>query len=198
MQQPDYDRRLDEALDNAEALFAKKGFHGASMRDIARAAGVSVAGLYYYLPSKQEALYLVCNRIFDRLEAGTRRLGVASDPIARLESFVREHVRFMIGNPDAYRVLLHDMEALQGSHGRDLHARRRNYFSSASRLVGSLGVKPDYISARFATAALFGILNWAPMWYRRDLDGNVDELGRKVLAIFLGGVASPAALEVAS
>ncbi|HVA33393.1 MAG TPA: hypothetical protein VNG31_04545, partial [Candidatus Baltobacteraceae bacterium] len=160
----------------------------------------SVAGLYYYLPSKQLALYLVCNRIFDRLEAGTTTLASIEDPVVRLETFVREHLRFMIGNPDAYRVLLHDMDVLELQHGRDLHARRRRYFAVAAQLIHALAQRSGLTPPRLATAALFGMLNWAPMWYRRDLDGDVDGLASKVLTIFLHGVApaTPVVAEVAS
>lgn len=189
MQQFDYDHRLDDALDSAEALFAKKGFHGASMRDIARASGVSVAGLYYYLGSKQTALYLVCNRIFDRLEAATAQLDTVDDSVRRLEIFVREHLRFMIGNRHAYRVLLRDMEALEGEYGRNIHARRRRYFAAAADLIRPLAEKAGLTSARLAAATLFGMLNWTPTWYRADLDGDVDALAANALAIFLRGIA---------
>jgi TetR/AcrR family transcriptional regulator, cholesterol catabolism regulator len=199
MQQQDYLERLGDVLDSAETLFADKGFHGASMRDVARAAGVSVAGLYYYLPSKQIALYLICERIFDNLEAGTLQLEAIDDPMLRLDRFVREHLRYIVDNHQAYRVLLRDLEVLQGKDRYKLHARRRRYFSIASKLIESVAETAGPTSPRLAAAALFGVLNWAPMWYRPDLDGDVDELAGKVLAIFLHGIApSSRLLETAS
>jgi AcrR family transcriptional regulator len=191
-QQHAYDRRFEDALDSAEVLFAEKGFHAASMRDIARAAGVSVAGLYYYLPSKQATLYLVCNRVFDRLEAAARAVSPTGDPRRGLETFVRNHLRYMIENRHAYRVLLHDMKALEGDFREKLRARRRRYFSLLSDLVGRLQTKGASVSARLAAAALFGMLNWAPTWYRRELDGGADELADRLLALFLRGFSAPA------
>jgi AcrR family transcriptional regulator len=188
-----YDRRCEDVLDTAEALFAEKGFHAASMRDIARAAGVSVAGLYYYLPSKQTALYLVCDRIFDRLEAAARDMPSSGDPARRLKTFVRDHLRHMIEKPHAYRVLLHDMNALEGDFREKLRARRRHYFSLASDLVDRLETKNALVSPRLAAAALFGMLNWAPTWYQRELDGNSDDLADSMLALFLRGIAEPGA-----
>jgi AcrR family transcriptional regulator len=162
------------------------------MRDVARAVGVSVAGLYYYLPSKQEALYLVCNRVFDRLEAAARELPSSGDPKRRLEAFVRDHLRQIIENRDAYRVLIHDMKALEGDLRERLRARRRRYFSLASDLVGALEAKSAVVSPRLAAAALFGMLNWTPTWYQREIDGDSDELADRMLALFLRGISEPA------
>jgi AcrR family transcriptional regulator len=190
MQQPAYDRRFEDALDSAEALFAEKGFHAASMRDIAGAAGVSVAGLYYYLPSKQTALYIVCNRTFDDLDAATRESKSIKEPKRALYTFVRGHLRYMVDNHSAYRVLLRDMEAAEGEFREKLRARRRRYFSTASGLVSRVQPKSGAVSARIAAGALFGMLNWAPMWYQSKLDGEVDDLAGKMVALFLSGVAS--------
>jgi len=50
-----FDRRLAEILDYATEIFAEKGYEGASMRDLSRLSGISLAGLYYYFESKEEA-----------------------------------------------------------------------------------------------------------------------------------------------
>lgn len=191
MLQLDYGRRFEDALDSAEAVFAEKGFHGASIRDIAHAAGLSVAGLYYYLPSKQDALFLVCNRTFDRFEEATNRLSSIDDPKRRLHAFVREHLRYIIGNRAAYGVLVRDMDALQDELREKLRIRRQRYFSLVSDLVSQLEPRTASGSWRIAAAVLFGILNWAPMWYRHELDGDLDELTDKILALFLRGASRP-------
>jgi AcrR family transcriptional regulator len=189
--QPAYDRRLEAVLDSAEAVFAREGFHAASMRDIAQAAGISIAGLYYYLPSKHEALYFVCDRVFERIEAAARQLGGTGDAGERLRTFVRAHLRYMIDHRDAYRVLLRDMEALQGDFRKRVHERRRRYFALASALVDQLADRDVRVSPRLAAGVLFGMLNWAPTWYQPELDGDVDALADNILALFLRGY-SPA------
>ncbi len=54
-----FDRKLDEILRRAAAVFCARGYHQASIRDISRATRVSLAGLYYYFTSKEELLYLI-------------------------------------------------------------------------------------------------------------------------------------------
>jgi AcrR family transcriptional regulator len=189
--QPAYDRRLETVLDSAEAVFARDGFHAASMRDIAQAVGISIAGLYYYLSSKHEALYFVCDRVFERIEAAAHELDLIGDATHRLKNFVRAHLHYMIDHRDAYRVLLRDMEALQGDFRKRVHERRRRYFALASALVDELANNDARVSPRLAAGALFGMLNWAPTWYQSELDGDVDALADKILALFLHGY-SPA------
>jgi len=75
-----YHSRLNTALDAAERVFAEKDYGMATMRDIAAAAGLSIAGLYYYLPSKQRALFLVCERALTALMEGLDRALTASFP----------------------------------------------------------------------------------------------------------------------
>ena len=54
-----YDLRLKEILHTSARVFAEKGFHNASVRDISRETGVSLAGLYYYFQTKEELLFLI-------------------------------------------------------------------------------------------------------------------------------------------
>ncbi len=76
-----YDRRLAEILTHATEVFCKKGYEGASMRDLSRASGMSLAGLYYYFESKERLLYLIqkhtfttiVQRLKSRLQGGDRQ-----------------------------------------------------------------------------------------------------------------------------
>ncbi|HEY1268842.1 MAG TPA: helix-turn-helix domain-containing protein, partial [Candidatus Binatia bacterium] len=57
-----YDEKLEEILKCAAKIFAEKGFHSTSIRDISRATGMSLAGLYYYFRTKEELLFLIQER----------------------------------------------------------------------------------------------------------------------------------------
>src|SRR4029077_18420776 len=59
-----FDRRLGKVLQHASQIFCEKGYEGASMRDLSRAAGMSLAGLYHYFESKEELLYLIQKHTF--------------------------------------------------------------------------------------------------------------------------------------
>jgi|SRR5271166_725885 len=194
-----FDLRLREALDAAEAVFARKGYGSASMRDIASAAGMSIAGLYYYLPSKQRALELVCERAFGTLlDSLDEAIAAAMAPDAKLRAFVRGHLRFVIEHPEAFRVLLYGMDALEGQARNAIQERRRRYFARATDLVIAVGqAQPSVVSTRVATAALFGMMNWTPMWHHADGAADVSAIADQMYEIFLRGIApSPLAEEV--
>ena len=65
----DHDRKQERVLAATAAVFAERGFHNASVRDVVAAAGMSLAGLYHYFPSKADLLYEITARAFDSLLA---------------------------------------------------------------------------------------------------------------------------------
>src|ERR1051325_5900462 len=79
-----YDQKLEFILRTSARIFAEKGFHSTSMRDIARATGVSLAGLYYYCKSKEELLFLIQDHCFGRVcERLEERIRGVEDPFER-------------------------------------------------------------------------------------------------------------------
>jgi len=53
------DNRLDTLLADAARIFADRGFHGTSMRDLSRESGLSLSGIYHYVDSKPELLFIL-------------------------------------------------------------------------------------------------------------------------------------------
>jgi AcrR family transcriptional regulator len=189
------------AVDAAERVFARRGFGQATMREIADEARTSIAGLYYYLPGKQRALYLSCERAFrqliQRLDVATAK---AADPAERLKAFVQGHLEFVIHHPSAFRVLLRDMDALEGDDRALVWELRRQYFSRASDLVIAVQqqLEPSTVPTRVATAALFGMMNWTPMWYRAVDDDEAARMADQMTRLFLHGVTSTSLAESVS
>ena len=65
-----FDQRLEQILATAAKVFADKGFHPTTMRDLSRSTGMSLAGLYHYISGKDELLYLIQQRCFAGVLAG--------------------------------------------------------------------------------------------------------------------------------
>src|SRR5690349_10385884 len=187
-----FESRLQTALDAAERVFAEKDFGEATMRDVAAAAGLSIAGLYYYLPSKQRALFLICERAFAALAAGLdRALAASHDPQTQLRAFVRAHVSFIMDRPNAYRALLH-AESLEGEERSIVFERRRRYFARVVDLVIAVQQeRRSSVSTHVATAALFGMMNWAPMWHHRGDAVDPIQIAEEMASLFLHGVIPP-------
>lgn len=186
-----FDVRLNDAIDAAERVFAEYGYGLATMRDVADAARLSIAGLYYYLPSKERALFLICERAFVELtavlESALRTQGTHEQ---RLQAFVRGHVDFLARKPHAYRVLLHDLQALKDDRRTRIFELRRAYFTRAADLVIAVQQeRRSEIPTHVATAALFGMMNWLPMWHREGAEGAGPIAGH-MSRLFIHGVAA--------
>ncbi|WP_394238638.1 TetR/AcrR family transcriptional regulator [Niallia oryzisoli] len=67
-------KRRDQMINGAVKLFIEKGFHRTTTREIARAAGFSIGTLYEYIRTKEDVLYLVCDRIYDQVRERLQRI----------------------------------------------------------------------------------------------------------------------------
>src|SRR5882724_6266680 len=109
-----FDKRLSEILTHATDVFCKKGYEGASMRDLSRASGMSLAGLYYYFESKERLLFLIQKHTFttivQRLKA---RLEGVTDAEGRIRIFILNHLDYFLANQAAMKVLTHEDESLK-------------------------------------------------------------------------------------
>src|SRR5579863_8790806 len=134
-----YDRRLAEILTHATDVFCKKGYQGASMRDLSRASGMSLAGLYYYFESKERLLYLIQKHTFStivqRLKA---RLEGVTDPEERIRIFILNHLEYFLANHASMKVLSHEAEVLKNGFASEIAAIKREYYRICVGLLDDL------------------------------------------------------------
>src|SRR6516164_3113218 len=82
--------RRDPLINAAIEVFKEKGFHDATVRDIGRVANMTQGTIYNYVSSKDDILYMVCDRIVAEYNGETRKaLELAHDPVGRVRSSVR-------------------------------------------------------------------------------------------------------------
>ena len=128
-----FEQRLGEILEHATAVFYERGYEGASMRDLSRASGMSLAGLYYYFESKERLLYLIQKHTFDIvLRSARERLASTSDPEQRVRSFIHNHIEYFLKNRKAMTVMSHEDETLTGEFGKEIAELKREYYRCAS------------------------------------------------------------------
>src|SRR5215467_12517870 len=116
-----YDRRLAEILTHATEVFCKKGYEGASMRDLSRESGMSLAGLYYYFESKERLLYLIQKHTFATIVQRLKsRLEGVADVEERIRIFILNHLEYFLANQAAMKVLSHEDEVLKNGFGAEV------------------------------------------------------------------------------
>lgn len=188
----DHDRKQERVLAAAAAVFADRGFHRASVRDVVAEAGMSLAGLYHYFPSKADLLHEIAVRAFDSLLA---RLDAAppGTPRERLATLVRNHLSFFLSRPHEMTVLLREAECLPEALQAEVAAKKRRYYQRCHDILREVDAgRKSEEELRLATLALFGMLNWTYSWYRPDRDGSPERLTERMLGLFLDGfLATP-------
>ncbi len=185
-----FDRRMGEILEFATDVFYEKGYEGASMRDLSRVSGMSLAGLYYYFESKEKLLYLIQKHTFSTiLERLRQRLEGESDPEKQIRTFIGNHLEYFLANQKAMKVLSHEDDVLKNGYGAEIAAIKRDYYHLCLELVDALKHAKDLqFNSRMAVMGLFGMMNWLYTWYNPRVDAGAEDLSHLMGDIFLNGV----------
>lgn len=157
-------------LREAAAAFTRKGFHAASLDDIAQKLGVTKAALYYYFPSKQALLRECCARA---LGAGLRALARAQlegrTGREKLNLTLRLYLKEMIDELSCCVVLMEESALLPEDYASLL--KERDSFEYGLRDLIREGIADGSIAqcdAKLAVFTLLGAINWVPKWFRAD------------------------------
>jgi TetR/AcrR family transcriptional regulator, cholesterol catabolism regulator len=187
-----YDKRMSEILGHATEVFCEKGYEGASMRDLSRATGMSLAGLYYYFESKERLLFLIQKHTFTTIVSRLKkRLEDTGDPEERIRVFILNHLEYFLANQAAMKVLSHEAEVLKNGFATELAATKREYYRICVGLLDDLKRECDLdFSTRLAVLSLFGMMNWIYTWHNPRVDADAESIAREMGDIFLRGVSS--------
>jgi AcrR family transcriptional regulator len=193
--QSKYDQKLVYVLKTSAAIFAEKGYHSTSIRDIARATKMSLSGLYYYFKSKDELLFFIQDYCFSTILDDCRRLlaGV-DDPVHRLKLLIENHLNYFVNK---MKVLSHEANSISGDFLKKVNSKKRQYVDLAMELLEEIarkyGVKG--LDIRVATFSLFGMMNWIYNWYNPRKDVDVAGLSQNMMRIFLSGFLGDKSIE---
>ncbi|HXI23249.1 MAG TPA: TetR/AcrR family transcriptional regulator [Pyrinomonadaceae bacterium] len=200
-----YDQKLEHILRTSARIFAEKSYHSTSMRDISRATGVSLAGLYHYCKSKEELLFLIQDHCFGRVsESLEQRIKNIDDPFEKLRIFIDNHLSFFAANMAEMKVLSHEAESLEGDMHHHVSARKEKYAKLARKILreiqsvsearpsGRATIASSQIDLTVATYSLFGMMNWIYNWYDPRGKLSVNQLVDNITRLFLSGFLSTA------
>ena len=184
------DQKLEGLLSSAAREFALRGYDRTSMRDLARASGVSLAGVYYYVQSKEELLFLIQSRNFEAVIAGMREsLRGVTDPVERLQRFVDNHLDYFVSHMAEMKVLSREADALEGEFLQRVNDMKRQYTRALMDVLAEIEKAhgPAHANRRVAAYSLFGMMNWIYTWYDPLGDVGVELLSQNICRLFLGG-----------
>ena len=160
------------------------------MRDLSRATGMSLAGLYHYCDSKERLLFLIQKHTFTTIiEELKARLENVSDPEQRIRIFILNHLEYFVRNQRGLKVLSHEDESLKNGLGFEIAGIKREYYRICRGLMDDLRRERRLdFNTRTAVMSLFGMINWIYTWYKPRVDGNAEALAEQMGDIVLNGI----------
>ncbi len=181
----------DEILDAAAQVFRQKGFHGASMADIAGSVNLQKASLYHHVSSKQEILLELLERALGILQQEISEVASRSLPAdQKLRQMIRAYLQALAQYPDLSAVLLFEHRSLdKKNHSR--HVPHRDRFEALWRDVILEGQRSHIFhcpDAGIAVRALMGTMNWTLTWYRPDGPLSMGKIADEYADLFLNGL----------
>jgi AcrR family transcriptional regulator len=184
-----YAERRRQVIRAAAEVFRVKGFGATSIRDVAEAANVNRASVYYYVESKEELFEAV---VLDALEANVEMAEKvcrsSRDPVEKLDQLVKRLLRSYAENYPQMYVFIQESTGGNASAGiHDLERRFGDAFTKVIEQGIKRGVFRSDLSPRVASNALLGMVNWTHRWYRPDGALTADELGDQFVRLMCRG-----------
>ncbi len=183
----------DEILQAAALIFQEKGYHAASMQDIADAVALKKSSLYHHVNSKQDILYALLD---ESLEMILERLrGVSSldiSPTEKIRRATRAYFSFLAENPSLSSVLLLEYRSLEPDY-KEKHIPLRDQVDQIWREIieeGNTKGEFDAPEPGLISKALLGVLNWTITWYREDGPLSAEEIADRFADLFFAGLLS--------
>lgn len=181
----------DEILEAAAQIFREKGFHAASMQDIASRVNLQKASLYHHISSKQEILLSLLDRALDLLTEHIEEvLARPLPPDQKLTQAMRAYLQVILDHRDLASVLLLEHRSLEPQY-RARHIPRRDRFERLWRDLIQAGVDEGVFvcsDPAMASRALLGVMNWSINWYRPDGSLSSGEIADLYAQLFLNGL----------
>jgi TetR/AcrR family transcriptional regulator, cholesterol catabolism regulator len=187
-------RRTEEVLQAAAAVFAERGFHGASTQDIADRLGMRQASLYYYFASKEAALEQVCQRGIERIIGDTEIIAAGPGSVAeRLAMVMRRHVEPLADNCASVRAYLHEVRFLPKEARRRIGKLARRYERVVEGLLeqgmASGEMRAD-LDIEIARDAILGMCNHAAHWPGKEPGSAMQHVAEELIRLVLRGIAT--------
>ena len=188
-QAAEFDDRRTAIVDMAAQQYARNGFHGTSIAELAVACGISKSLLYHYFGSKEDILFEVMHRHIQALCEVAATIDHV-DPREHLSALTHAFIGLYRNASSEHKVLVNDLEKLPADRRQAIIASERQLLARVEAVFAQLNRELEADRARCrATAMLyFGMINWTHTWYRSGGPLGLDALADLVINFALDGI----------
>ena len=188
---PPPQRRRIEICRTAAQIFRDRGYDATSVSDIARALGITKAGLYHYFESKEALLFEITSYGLDRVrDEVILPARAVRDPEARLRQMVTRHALIATQGRGAIAQIVDEVRALPPPARKRVEERMRAYVDLVRETLVELrsaGRLRD-VDPTVATFSVIGTILWLPRWFRQNGRLSQEQVANQIADVVLGGV----------
>jgi AcrR family transcriptional regulator len=188
----DHKSRHRAILETAARLICEKGYEGCSIQDIAGACGLTKAGLYHHIRSKEHLLLEIMNYGMDVFEEQVLSQVIhVPDPVERLRTCMEKNVLLVTqGWSKEVTIILHEHATLTGEARAQINARKKRYVrfleTSFAEAIRDGRLRP--VNPTVAAFSFLGMVLWIYKWFRPDGAISAERLAAEMPALFFDGL----------
>lgn len=186
------DTRYREILERAARLIHQSGYEATSMQEIAEACGLTKAGLYHHIKTKEALLLAIMHYGMDLFdEMVLAKVGDIADPVARLRETMARNIALVIQDSSKeVTIILHEHQTLTGAPAQEINARKKRYvrfLEAGFREAMERGqIRP--VDPTLAAFSFLGTVLWTYKWYREDGKLTPSQLSDGMIDLFFEGL----------
>lgn len=187
--------RKESVVEASIRLFAEKGYHGTTVRDIAEESGMLSGSLYAHITSKEDLLFEIVLRAADQFLAAVRPIAAEVGPAEeRLRRAMAAHMEVMSASRDAAVIFMHEWRALSPERRADVARLRDQYEECLAKIIRSGVATGEFgpVDERFARLLVLSAVNWVYQWYSPDGPLRPEQVADRFADLILSGVKASA------
>jgi TetR/AcrR family transcriptional regulator, cholesterol catabolism regulator len=191
MSQPN-ERRYREILEHAARLIFQHGYEATSMQEIAESCGLTKAGLYHHIKTKEALLLAIMHYGMDLFEENVvNKVQDVADPLARLrECMARNTALVTQDSSKEVTIILHEHQTLTGTAQREINARKKRYVQFLEKsfrdAIERGQIRP--VDPTLAAFTFLGMVLWTYKWYRPDGRISSQQISDGMTELFFEGL----------
>jgi AcrR family transcriptional regulator len=191
MSQP-HERRYREILERAARLIFQHGYEATSMQEIAESCGLTKAGLYHHIKTKEALLLAIMHYGMDLFEENViAKVSDIADPLARLRECMARNISLVLHDSSKeVTIILHEHQTLTGASQGEINTRKKRYvrfLEAAFREAIERGqIRP--VDPTLAAFSFLGVVHWTYKWYRPDGKIPPQKLSDGMIDLFFEGL----------
>jgi AcrR family transcriptional regulator len=178
---------------SAASVFRRRGYHGASVEEIAGALNMTKGNLYYYFKNKEEILFMCHDYALDVIQEHLADIDRSKQPVEqKVHAVIRGFVHLFIDVLHGTAWTL-ELEALSPALLKKIVAKRDRVDRGFRRLLRE-GMDSGVFAPgdpKLLTFAIMGAINWIPLWFKPTGAAKADDVAKVFAHYLVGGLLAP-------